>query len=336
MKQDKCVILSGGTDWCYYSWRGYLKSHPEIKFVRDGIPVRNNKILKWVWAKLFSPRRNAGFRFFKKFWYYSILDNLGLRENDRLIFITYDWNMLTTDLDFYKWLKKKSPKVVLVYMFTNIMKYTGSTKYGILHQLKGTFDYVFAFDKEDAVKYGFLYSPLVYTSNDDVLAAKHNTDLFYVGRAKDRLPQLLAIFEQAQAEGLVCDFNIVDVPQEAQKYKETISYNKPLSYQEVLTRIKASKCLVDAIQGDSVGLTIKTCEAVVCKKKLITTNVHVKDEDFYSPSNIMVLKENEPISGLSSFVRGKYEETELGKTAAYLFSPDRLFNEIKKQEECHL
>lgn len=320
------IILSNGNEWCYYSWRGYLSKHPEVDFLRDGNPIRRNRLFKWLWKKHFSPRRGKFLSFFRKLWHPFIVKGLRLSREEKTIFLTYDWNLLTTDLGFYKAIKKKYPNVTLVYMFTNIVRFTGSTSYGILNNLNSVFDYVFAFDKEDASKYGFLYSPLIYTSNDDVKPSSHMTDLFYVGKAKDRLSQLLAIYEKAIAEGLSCDFNIVDVPVNDQKYKDGIVYNKPLSYRDVLSRIKSTRCLVDAIQGDSVGLTIKTCEAVVCGKKLVTTNEHVKEECFYHPGNIMVLKDGTQIPSLKDFL--DLDKVQYSDEAKFEFAPERLFKEI--------
>lgn len=322
----KCVILSNGNEWCYYSWRGYLSKHPEVDFIKDGNPIHSNKLFKWMWKKHFSPRRGKVLSYFRKFWHPFIVNGLRLNNEGKTIFLTYDWNLLTTDLGFYKAIKKKYPNVVLVYMFTNIVKFTGSTSYGILNNLNSVFDYVFAFDKVDASKYGFLYSPLIYTNNNDITPSLYKSDLFYVGKAKDRLSQLLAIYEKAKAEGLTCDFNIVDVPADCQKHKDGIVYNKTLSYREVLSRIKSTKCLVDAIQGDSVGLTIKTCEAVVCGKKLITTNSHVKEECFYHPSNIMVLADGQQMPSIKDFL--DLDNVSYSDEAKYEFAPERLFKEI--------
>ena len=77
---------------------------------------------------------------------------------------------------------------------------------------------------------------------------------------------------------------------------ELTKYNEMMKYEEVLRRIQQADILVDAIQGNSTGLTIKTCEAVVYNKKLITTNKEIIKYPFYDSKYICVVDSADDIS----------------------------------------
>lgn len=67
-----------------------------------------------------------------------------------------------------------------------------------------------------------------------------------------------------------------------------------------------SKCILDAPQAGQRGLTIRTMECLGAKRKLITTNIDVKNYDFYRESNILVFQGE--IDGTSVFFKKKYED----------------------------
>lgn len=311
------IVLSNGNEWCYWCWKGFLESR-HATFLRNPFPVKS-KLLLWLCWKHFSPK----YKFpFKWIWYRLMLHNLGIDKHKDNIIIVYDWNQMTRDASFIKLLKRNNTKVV--YVFTNIVQITGATTYHLLDRLKEMYDYVFAFDRLDAKKYGFLYHPLIYEKITLPESSLPQSDLFYVGQAKDRLDILLEIFEEAERHGLSCDFHIIGVPNEKQKYADKIHYNQPLHYEEVLKHINSTRCLVDAIQGNSTGLTIKVCESIIFNKKLITTNVHVKEEIFYAKGNIWIYEDPK---SMADFVKEKQVDYEPKDYS--MFTVESMLAEIK-------
>lgn len=326
---NKVIVLANPAEWCYYSWKGVL-ADKKILFFKDGIPLNSEGLLKMLWKKHFSLNKSHSLRFPLRFvWYKRMCKDMGLNNVDNIVLITYDWNTLALDHLFYSYIRKNYSNVKLVYLFSNIVKITGANYYGYLNNLKLYYDQIYAFDKCDAQKYGFRYFPLIYVKNEDAPKSTSEVDLFYIGQAKDenRLNILLEIFEKAQDEGLVCEFHIVGVEEAKQKYKDKIVYNKPIGYLEALEGIMKAKCLVDVIQKESTGLTIKTCESVIYDKKLITSNVNVASEPFYSENRILVYEKNINLK-LKKFIDipfSSYSKDEKDK-----FSPYVLFNEIEK------
>lgn len=318
----KYIVLGNGNEWCTYSWESLIKQG-EVKFFPSGYPIKTARPSLWL-KYHFHPLLHLPF---KSLWYSSFFRNLGINDGEDVAIIFYDWGYPSADFDFLHYLRKKIPGVKLIYLFSNIVKITGATHYRILDQLKSQYDAVFAFDKKDSEQYGFHYSPLMYSPDTDIQPLNEKSDMFYLGQAKDddRLDTLLQIFETAQSEGLRCDFHIVGVPPEKQRYAEKITYNAKMSYKEALKHIAATRCLVDVIQKDSSGLTIKTCESVVHGKKLITTNRNVVNEKFYTPNNIQVWQSENKITEFLDLPFKAYTDTE-----KYTFSPKKLFSQIEK------
>lgn len=319
MTHTKYIILSAFHEWNYYSWLSMTKDSSVRLFSKYSEFIKNN-IFRWLWSR--SPFRKK--LLVKYFWLPYICKVLDIREYPTVL-VVYDWHPISYSPQLVQLLKEKYIKLTVVYCFTNVIRISGAKQFGLIDSLKTTYDQVYAFDPQDANKYGFFYSRLIYSPGKDFEGNSENIkyDLFYIGKAKDRLRVLIEIFKKAQIEGLRCKFFITGVADQDQYKHDDITYNKRLSYKEVLEYIKHSACLVDAIQSESLGLTIKTCEAVVLEKKLITTNQSVKSEVFYEDSNILVYRHNESIKEFMNKPFKPYEQSD-----KYEFSPYRLMKQI--------
>ena len=287
--------------------------------------IIKNPILRVLCRKHFGvcnkSRKQYPFRFI---WYRLLCKSMGLAESDFGSIILYDWGLLAKDMCYIKYIKKHLPNIRLVYLFSNIVSISGAVHYGTIRQLNLVYDKVFAFDPNDAIRYGFDYSPLIYTKDPDYKESKETIDVFYIGNAKDRLDILHEIYQKCIELQLICCFYINAVPLNKQLFKG-IHYNQPLSYQEVLSFISRSRCMVDAIQGNSRAMTIKVCEAVVYNKKLITTNENIKKEPYYSPQMFLVYNSQ---SNIFDFLFS--ENTQFTDNERRIFSPVCLFNKIYK------
>ena len=83
-----------------------------------------------------------------------------------------------------------------------------------------------------------------------------------------------------------------------------------LKKEYLLRLIAESKAVIDSHHPSQSGLTIRTLETLGAKRKLITTNVNVKQYDFYRESNILVVDRSNPVV-TSDFLASEYEEIPL-------------------------
>lgn len=331
----KLIILGNRTEWCEKSLVK-LRAHEGVYFSNNYLPV-NEKIGKTLGKLHFSYTTNKYFKLpFKWLWYNSFIDNLGIKNDytNEICVLVFDHNALGDECGFMKFVRKRYHNVKFVYIFTNIVRFTSATERGYVDKLNDWYDVVFAFDPADAEKYNFEYSPLIYDadfSGEEERSDNLNGSVFYLGQAKDRLEGLLSVYEKLNEYDIKCDFHIANVPESKIKYENDIVYNQYMTYSEAVKRIKNSSCLIDVIQGDSQGLTIKTCEAVCYDKKLITTNKHVTEYPFYDSRYIRVIETADDID--KDFFQNNVEVNYSQEGKNY-FSADGFWNRLWNALAC--
>lgn len=285
----KILIMGNGTSWLNYSLAD-ISSFSKI-INKDIILNRKNEVsvLKKI---LFSYKLD---KLIPKFVQRKVI-NRYLKKNEvvlteGLILIFYDRNTLANKGWYLKEIKKRN-KIKLVYMFTNIVNKSGAYEHNFVMSLNKYYDKVYAFDKEDSKKYEFDYHDLLY-SNCLKSSANQNIEpcVFYIGKAKDRYEKIIKVYEFLKRQGIKCNFHIVGVSKNDQKYSNEIVYNEIMDYRDVLEEISRSTHILDVIQENSTGITIKTCEAVTYNKKLLTTNQYIKNEPFFDDDFIQVFEE---------------------------------------------
>lgn len=326
--KEKIVILGNGQDWCEKSLTDFKKME-NVKIINSKYLCNFNKILSYFIRIHFSYKLNKIVKLpFKSIWFKSIIKNIGETNDENIIFIIYDRSFLANSEEFLRYLRKKYKNCKLVYMFTNIVNISGAGDKKFVSKLNQYYDIVYAFDPEDAKKYNFRYSPLIYSLNP--MNVKEKNQVFYVGRSKDRYSMLIQAYEKIKQLNIDRNFYIFGVPEKDQKYTDEIQYNKYISYDECLKNIQQANCLIDIIQGNSCGFTIKTCEAVYYDKLLITTNENVKNAPFYDERYILVINSAEDIT--KDFFNN-VEKVKYSKEGKAYFSVDTYLKNLYKDLE---
>ena len=150
---------------------------------------------------------------------------------------------------------------------------------------------LYSYNKEDCCKYHLNYYNQ-FLAFDSLPCSRMNQikhDVFFVGNDRGRLNIIMDFFPILQREGLTYKF--VVVPDRWKKYnkQEKQFLSSPLSYKEVLTTIKESRCILDLVTDDNRGLTYRPIEALMCNKKLITNYSDIMNYDFYRKENVFIL-----------------------------------------------
>lgn len=185
-----------------------------------------------------------------------------------------------------KYIKKIHPSMRIIVWFRNSVSHTIKPQ-----RLKKSICEVWSFDQEDCKKYELKYNPQFYYKTFDV-GNKNNLvyDVFFIGRDKGRLQQILDIENTLKEQGLRTKFCIV-------------GYNCSfMSYPEIIEHISKSKAILD-IQGSwQKGITLRPLEALFYKKKLITNSREVENSDYYNVKNIKVVSNLEDLKGIKAFL----------------------------------
>ncbi len=241
---------------------------------------------------------------FKTFWFKRAIKGMDIDKDDKIFFLLYESFHLAYSRNFLQFLRAKYPQCKLVFMYLNPVTKLINDK---LKNVSSCYDNVITFNEKDARSYNYLYMPYqpygLPIIKDDKIP---ESDLFFIGADKGRLPKLLAIYEKMRDAGLKCDFHIIGVPKEKQRYDNDIHYNQKITYSEVLARVNATKCVLEILQNNEDYISIRTMEAYQYRKKLLTESISVKKSNYYNPEIIQVFDEIENID--TEFIRKAVDE----------------------------
>lgn len=211
----------------------------------------------------------------------------GLKKDDTLIICDY------TDLVFNGAIRKcvNSGVAVKLWCWNPIRLNVVLQKQ--IDEIKTIGISVYTFDKKDAKEFGLCYISQIYPifKHLEENAVEPRSDFYFLGCDKQRAPILEEL--KNMLANYKCDFRVVKAPKDYITYKENID------------NVKQTRCVVDIVQADQIGLTLRPLEALTFRKKLITNNREIINYEFYNHKNIFVLGVD-PVSGLESFMAQPY------------------------------
>lgn len=185
--------------------------------------------------------------------------------------------------------------------------------------LLGLFDETWSFDRNDCCMFNMNFLSLFYNNEYEQIkeVQKYQYEVMFIGTThSDRFRFVKTIEDQIDGE----KFNWFYFPSKLLYYKMWMQdkyfrnnsrmsdFNfLPLSKQSLLEIVEQSRIIVDAQHPKQTGLTMRTLETMGARRKLITTNMYIKEYDFYNPNNILVVDRSNPIVP-DSFLNSSYEE----------------------------
>lgn len=218
------------------------------------------------------------------------------------------------DIKMAKFIIKKSKNSAkFIYMWNPVKK--GNVSMKKYDEVRDYFS-IFSYDKNNCAQYNLKYNSMVYSK--DVILPNNSIiyDVIFLGYAKDRLEYIENIYNLLSSQDLVCEFYIVG--DSAKKQVLPIQENR-LNYEQYLELISKSRAILDVVQKEQSGLSLRTLEAVFFNKKLITNNKEILKYDIYHPNNIFVI-ENDDISQISNFLDLPYKNLEKEIVKRYEFN----------------
>lgn len=232
---------------------------------------------------------------YKSYWTKKWFERLPAQKN--LIFILFgEWIQIEHHINLIPFLRKKYPNCQIIWFIQDVVKtikdlYTNKP-IDVL-QYKKCLDLIVTYDKQDAYKYGLSYHPTVLSKITFDNNNSPEYDVFFVGRYKGRLEELIRFCKKMNQNKVKCGFFIYNVPKEKRIELNGIYYlDNPLAYEENLKLVAKAKCLLELVQTDCVGWTFRTSEALLYQKKLITNNIEIKKAPFYNNVDVFLLDDS--------------------------------------------
>lgn len=203
-----------------------------------------------------------------------------LPERKDICLIIFDSNAHARDKMFLKHIKKKYNAKLVLY----VMNPTSAIELNP-ELCSNYYDSVFTVFAHDADYYGWHACNHIYAKiPEEELAgcnSGYDADVFFIGRAKNRLQKILRVYEYLAGHDIKCDFHIVEVDEKENRHAIDINYNKWLPYKEMLRRMRRSRCVLEILQKPGEGPTLRTTEAIVYNKKIITNDLGAVSNPFY-------------------------------------------------------
>ena len=189
--------------------------------------------------------------------------------------------------------------------------------------IKATFDLILTYHSGDADKYGLQHYTQAYPSHPSNETPIY--DVFFVGKAKNRLNTLHQILMHLKSNGVSCRFWISEVENDCQLDDPDITYNKRLSYSDYLKEVGKCRCILEICQeGDES--TYRYAEAVINNKKLIVNDPSCKNRKYFSNEFMQCIDQPQDIDCAwlprKNTVDYKYEND---------FSPENLLRFLEEQ-----
>ena len=164
------------------------------------------------------------------------------------------------------------------------------------------YDKVFSFDRKDCLQYGFTFRPL-FCDNEisQKLNSKYEYDLCFYGTMHTDRFSVLTQVNKAAIKSKLKTIDFCYLPSRFMRIyywltnkgyrkfnKELLSF-VPKTQSEISSLIANSKAILDINDQKQSGLTIRTLESLLAKKKIITTNDDIINYDFYDERNILII-----------------------------------------------
>lgn len=322
-----------GSSWGFYTCAySDIINLPEVSYVAKPI---NNIILRIIRKIHLSPFINKLINLpGKELWCKLYINKKCDNRKPLCFFIFADWFCVYPS--FIKFIKHKYPDSKVVIMFNDLVH----TKKNIytnqpinISELKKESDLVLSFDFKDVEKYGVRYYPIPYSCpflklNDSL---KEESDVYFLGQAKNRLKEIHSVFMKLRSIGLKTNFIIAGVPKEKQRKEDGITYvdNLQISYVENLKYVAKTKCILEIMQKDGSGFTSRTLESVYHGKKMLTNNKFITKAPFYNPKFISVFEDAESID--NDFLEHLKESNNVEYGYKEFLSPKNLLNFLDRE-----
>jgi len=213
-------------------------------------------------------------------------------ENDKPICFLFFHNWCELEkFGLIKYLKSKYPQSQMVCFFQDLVDLQINID---IERVKKTFDLVISFDKNDSNRYDLIYHPTVYSYN----VVKKNisikkSDFYFLGSAKKRFSKIVSIYEKLTEMGFICEFYVTNIRDDEKKDYQGLHYISNMTYEENLQHVLSTKCILEVMQENSTGHTMRIWEAIMYDKKMLTDNIQIKSTSFYNSSNILVIYNGE-------------------------------------------
>lgn len=227
---------------------------------------------------------------FKRLWYPYYFDN-SFKDEKPLCIVILNHNL---PIDYLRYLKKQYTDCRLVMLHRDFLRVSQRANPELPQN--PILDLEMTYDEGESAKYGFPHFNEYESKIDIPVNDYFESDVFFAGRAKDRLPALLDAYYKLSDAGLKVYYFLTGVPKEQQIELPGVEYaQRNMSYREMLDHTVNTKCVLEITQEGQKGYTSRFLEAVMYGKKIISNSQYLRHSKFYAPNKVQIVENMEDI-----------------------------------------
>lgn len=194
--------------------------------------------------------------------------------------------------------QQKKGTIVDIY-FINSLEASSPTLLAIKEKYtKFNWNNIYTFDPVDAEKYGYTYLGFNYYSKKELKDTTQEYDAYFAGGFKGGRNQLiLDLFHYLKDNGVKVDFNINIYSEDQDPHipELKISRGHWIPYEDVLNTVNKSNCIIELMQQNQNGSSLRYFESICYNKKLLTNNKNIVNYPFYNKENMRIFEKIEDI-----------------------------------------
>lgn len=228
---------------------------------------------------------------FRNLWDYSLaLSSIKFDKNTQYHIIFINTSVVKYNIDYLRKIKKKYNISYHLYMLDSISTPKGRE---VIHYLKNRslFENIFSFDQKDCSTYDFTQVIQPLSKLDIKTRSIYEYDLYFLGRTKGRLNLLLELSEYLQ-DIVRVNFKVISQdPNEVGYLKEKGWLSDYVKYSDNINYLNNSNVILEILQENQEGNTLRYQEAILYNKKLLTNNQSISQLPYYNPNYMKVFKD---------------------------------------------
>ena len=204
--------------------------------------------------------------------------------------------------------KKKKKKKTIIYYQNKISK----KDLDCIKIAKKTGIRVFTYNLHDAREFNLEYNPqfwnMKYLQNTSSEDRTTNVDVFFCGKDKGRYEELMKLKQELEDYGATTNFIIISNQEGVTRQTTYVPYDTYIGL------MKNSRIVIDLVNKDNKGLTVRPLEALFMKKKLITNYKEIVEYDFYEDNKDNIFIIGETNMKLSEFLKTPFKDNRFDMT----------------------
>lgn len=266
-----------------------IETAPNVALISKNHCYRS-KVLQKIFRIHYSFQINNRVRIpLKSLWYRSLDRHFG-NNNENIYIFSPSWYYP----GYFTYLRERHPNCKIAFHFGDtVISKKRSIKNLDIDYLKSEMDYVGSYNPEDIETYQIDYLPMCYSKISSISdLPKHSVhDVVFIGGARNRMNQIQKCYQYLKKRGFDVFFYVIDNRMECAINETFIVTDKIMSYYDYLSYVVNAKAILEILDTESEGSTLRFWDAVMYNKILITNNKAVTKSKYYDKGGIFYLQD---------------------------------------------